>query len=228
MQIPKKSTNYLEWVKSIKKQIEAYGKEEIDKFNLRKIPIYKKFIEEAYPLALFAFHYFNDENVYIKHCIDTSVRQQQSESYDAEVVDSDNKLLEQISYLEVTYPHDGYAAKIETEQCIAKGYAQYRGKVVNGEQGRKCISDDKIRESDRTIILKTIEKKTHEINYFPKTALIVLIDDMLFFNKKAICNDYKDLENYMRKNIHQDKFELIAFVAMSEKYFFIINKHKVS
>ena len=156
MQCPHRSFEYLTWVHA---KIERVAHESVGRwyvFDAHENVTCKKLVEEALPMALFARYYFPKEaGVYIKHCIDVENRQKDTESYDAEVVDAQGQLSFPIKFLEVTYPHDGKAEKL-----------------------------DETRPFHETVrlITKTIDNKM-SIDYLPDTALVVFFDDTRYTNE---------------------------------------------
>ncbi|MFA5454123.1 MAG: hypothetical protein WC272_02275 [Sulfurimonas sp.] len=225
---------YIEYVNEIKSQLHTLNDAmEIDKFNLRE-GIYKKLIEEAYPLAYFLkYHFGLVDDKFVMHCVDRKIRTENTESYDAEITDYNEK---NIGYLEVVYPTDGKASKIATQQMI---YARknnivseigvsYNGKVetdISRPKGQqKYISDNEVRWSDNYYIIEKILKKNGNKNYLPNTVLIVSFDDALFHVHQ---DSYENFKNYMCDKLSGkiDNFLFLAFIARSGEYYFTLQSN---
>ncbi len=218
MQVPKKASTYARWINTQLKAIQNESNALANASPLHKNDTYKKLIEEALPLALFSKFYFKaTQGVYIKHCIDSENRQEGTESYDAEVVDEKGHFAFAIKFLEVTYPHDGKAEKLESLHCLNKGSVPYRGKFIN-KDGTPCVVNSTAKvKNDNELIKKTIENK-NSIEYLKKTALIVYFDDSSMLTTK----EFEAFQDEM-KSITYEKFCLIAFVGTSQKHFFVLS-----
>lgn len=152
MQRPRQASEYLQWVDACIQKI--HDCKESESFLMPSSRLYKKLLEEARPLALFAKFYFkNNDAVYIKHCINHHYRQIQTDSYDAEVLDSHGNFAFPIHFLEVAFPHIGTSDEDSTSL--------------------------QFQENNIPLIIDTIKKKNENPSYLLKTALIVYFEDRL-------------------------------------------------
>lgn len=229
LQISRNAFEYFIFIKSLKEKISNFG--DVDNYGLRK-GLYKQIAEEASAIALFAKHYFKfNKNIYIKHCVDSKVRQLNTKSYDAEITNHDGNFTNEIHFLEVLYPTDGEASKVATQQMILARKnriseemgVSYNGKTMTDKSrpkgSQKFISNDHYTDFDQNtlIISKVLEK--NKIKYPPATVLIVSFDDVLFH----ISDDsFEGFHEYMHENLsgRVDKFLFVAFIARSGEYYF--------
>jgi hypothetical protein len=231
LQTPKNCFEYYEFIQVMSTEILNNGEDEINNFNLRK-ESYKQIVEEAFPISLFAKHYFEfNKYIYIKHCIDDKIRQLNTKSYDAEITDHDGNFTNEIHFLEVLYPTDGEASKVATQQMILarkNGIGEemsvsYNGKTMTDKSrpkgSQKIISNDHYTDFDQNalIISKILEK--NKIKYPPATVLIVSFDDALFHISDDSLEGFYE---YMHENLsgRVDKFLFVAFIARSGEYYF--------
>lgn len=222
-------TEYHNWM--LTKIDEIKEKNEIKEYRENK-GIYKKFKEESIPLACFANYYssYNHQEIYIKHCLESSQRQIQTESYDAEVISKDGNFTFDIQCLEVTSPMNGESEKIRMCQLDKYGHVPAMGnylldpKKPKGQQKyipsiAHCLSEI-IVQLEKSILDIIEQKKRKE--YPSQTALIVYYDDVNSLKDEFFEKFKENISLHLSSNL--GKFEAIFIIHWDLKKCFHVKK----
>ena len=140
----------------------------------------KYLVEEAYPLGIFARHYFGEvENVQVSLKIG-------SQPYDASIFDHREKK-GKFSFIEITQAHEGEDAHLRMIALERFGYVSALGKVekhvdkrryLSIEVESKAMSHSAILEREVSLIKEAIRRKSSK-RYPNRTALVVVFDDYI-------------------------------------------------
>jgi len=185
-----------DWLLQKVKQI-CSTDEGIKDFRLQK-GLWKQFVEEIAPLAIFGKHKFGDtDQVLFQPVIG-------NQNYDAIVIDLRTKPASQ-TFLEITQSHEGVSDYWRRRELLEKGFVfSYAPVIKEGSKKNRMFSilpvatpvEERVqKELDR--ILEAVKRKTGK-DYPANTSLIISFDDGPPFQEVM---DNKKLDSFMN-----DKF----------------------
>lgn len=166
--------------------------------------------EELFPTAIFLRHESHDEDAEIEFPADSGKR-------DAILFGFDHGLSER--NLEIVNAIDGYDDRLRTEFLERHGRVSITGDIERSKnaRGQKIIKHrfkaklhDETLDEAKTLVSRAIQKKI-ELDYDPRTWLLVAFDDGLF----RIGSDYEFIRSVASSFCFDGVFERVYLVGKS-------------
>jgi hypothetical protein len=192
----------------------------------------KQLVEEAYPLAIFAFKKYGEtESVCVKPVIG-------NQNYDAVLIDNSHPPAS-VSYIEVTQAHEGEDEYLRAFLLQKNGYVPVTGSIQKEGTKKKglrvsarleAVSVTEVAESELRKIVDAILRKEGK-NYPVDTCLIVKFDDGYMFRHAAdnITIDRIVHENILGHNLHFNEIYLVGkFKKIFRQYALVRNGGQVT
>lgn len=216
---PQTAGTYLPWVRSLIERVKSEESDGLRKIRLR-VGLAKELMQEAFPIGLFAFRYF-EGSAEVEIALKVG-----SQAYDAVVHDQRTKA-SGISYIEVTVASEGEVDYLrmltlhETDHVsglgrVSKTGTKKTGRIVKVEN--EAVSQAEVLETESRIISEALERKLSKV-YPAGTALVIAFDDTMSQDRPDnIANIESVLASYAER---LRPFHVVAIVGLVREMFLL-------
>jgi hypothetical protein len=209
------AAEYLGWVKVLIARVKSEEGDGLRRIRLR-IGLAKNLMEEAFPIGIFADHYFHgssDVEVALKVG---------NQSYDAIVIDRRPKP-SKVSFIEVTLASEGetdYLRMLTLHESghvsglgrVSKTGTRKTGRVIEVEY--EAVSQAEVLERERKAISEAIQCKLAK-SYPTGTALVIAFDDTMSYDRADNLANIRDAIQSYEEELRV--FRLVAVVGLVQR-----------